>query len=157
MFRHFEKRMPEAVPARANGRANPLPLAGAPAADGSSGLEFTDLKVRLHQRLLDMLNLGAIDKVPADELQREVGAIVRELLLEDGIALNAKEYSRLVEEILDEVLGLGPLEPLLKTRPSRTFWSTPMPGCSSSAWARSRRRRSGSRTTAIFCGSSTRS
>ncbi|HEX3210171.1 MAG TPA: CpaF family protein [Geminicoccaceae bacterium] len=114
MFRHFEKRMPEAVPARANGRANPLPLAGAPAADGSSGLEFTDLKVRLHQRLLDMLNLGAIDKVPADELQREVGAIVRELLLEDGIALNAKEYSRLVEEILDEVLGLGPLEPLLK-------------------------------------------
>jgi pilus assembly protein CpaF len=114
MFRHFEKRMPEAVPARANGRANPLPLAGASAADGSSGLEFTDLKVRLHQRLLDMLNLGAIDKVPADELQREVGAIVRELLLEDGIALNAKEYSRLVEEILDEVLGLGPLEPLLK-------------------------------------------
>jgi pilus assembly protein CpaF len=115
MFRHFEKRMPEAVPARANGRANPLPFAGAPAAAAEgSGLEFTDLKVRLHQRLLDMLNLGAIDKVPADELQREVGAIVRELLLEDGIALNAKEYSRLVEEILDEVLGLGPLEPLLK-------------------------------------------
>jgi pilus assembly protein CpaF len=115
MFRHFEKRMPEALPARANGRASPLPFAGAPAAAAEgSGLEFTDLKVRLHQRLLDMLNLGAIDKVPADELQREVGAIVRELLLEDGIALNAKEYSRLVEEILDEVLGLGPLEPLLK-------------------------------------------
>jgi pilus assembly protein CpaF len=112
MFRHFEKRMPEIQPVPRNGHAKPLPAATG-AGDGSR-LEFTDLKVRLHQRLLDMLNLAAIDKVPADELQREVGAIVRELLLEDGIALNAKEFNRLVEEILDEVLGLGPLEPLLK-------------------------------------------
>ena len=114
MFHHFEKRTPETQPARRNGHANPLPTKALAATGGGSGYEFTDLKVRLHQRLLEMLNLGAIDKVPLDELQREVGAIVRELLLEDGIALNAKEYSRLVEEILDEVLGLGPLEPLLK-------------------------------------------
>jgi pilus assembly protein CpaF len=80
----------------------------------SPGSDLTDLKVRLHQRLLEMLNLSVIDKVPIEELQREVGALVRELLVEDGVALNAKEYQRLVEEILDEVLGLGPLEPLLK-------------------------------------------
>ncbi len=114
MFHHFEKRTPETQPPRRNGHAGPPPTKAPAAAAGGSGYEFTDLKVRLHQRLLEMLNLGAIDKVPLDELQREVGAIVRELLLEDGIALNAKEYSRLVEEILDEVLGLGPLEPLLK-------------------------------------------
>jgi pilus assembly protein CpaF len=55
-----------------------------------------------------------IDKVPLEELRREIGAMVRDLLVEDNIALNSKEYTRLVEEILDEVLGLGPLEPLLK-------------------------------------------
>ncbi len=114
MFRNFEKRLPEARPARPNGGANPPPRPKAPVAGEGAGLEFTDLKVRLHQRLLEILNLAAIDKVPAEELQREVGAIVRELLLEDSIALNAKEYNRLVEEILHEVLGLGPLEPLLK-------------------------------------------
>jgi pilus assembly protein CpaF len=112
MFRHFETRLPEVQPAPRNGHVGPPPRPVP--AERQPGLEFTDLKVRLHQRLLDILNLGAIDKVPEDELKREVGAIVRELLLEDGVALNAKEYNRLVEEILDEVLGLGPLEPLLK-------------------------------------------
>ncbi|HEX6978898.1 MAG TPA: CpaF family protein [Alphaproteobacteria bacterium] len=76
--------------------------------------DVTDLKVRFHQRLLDMLNLPVIDKVPIEELRREVGQIVREMLIEEGIALNAKECVQLIEEILDEVLGLGPLEPLLK-------------------------------------------
>jgi pilus assembly protein CpaF len=115
MFHHFEQRAPKAQPVLRNGQANP-PAAKAPvpAAESGSRLDFTDLKVRLHQRLLDMLNLSAIDKVPIDDLRREVGAMVRELLLEDGIALNSKEYNRLVEEILDEVMGLGPLEPLLK-------------------------------------------
>jgi pilus assembly protein CpaF len=89
-------------------------VAGPPNPVLSSRIDLTDLKVRFHQRLLDMLNLTVLDKVSMDELRREVGAVVRELLLEDGIALNSKEYNQLVEEILDEVLGLGPLEPLLK-------------------------------------------
>jgi pilus assembly protein CpaF len=70
--------------------------------------------VRLHGRLLDMMNLAAIDKVPAEELKREVGAMIRELLVEEGVALNARDYQQLVDEVLDEVLGLGPIEPLLK-------------------------------------------
>jgi len=77
-------------------------------------INWTELKVRFHQRLLNILNLSAIEKVGRAELAREVSAIVRELLIEEGIALNAGEFNRLVEEIMDEVLGLGPLEPLLK-------------------------------------------
>ena len=77
-------------------------------------VDWTDLKVRFHQRLLDILNLSVIDKVPREELQRECSVIVRELLVEEGVALNSAEFNRLVEEIMDEVLGLGPLEPLLK-------------------------------------------
>ena len=123
MFKNFTKAIQE-VPRQAE-VAQPLPEEVAPAniapmvADPpnpvlSSRIDLTDLKVRFHQRLLDMLNLTVLDKVSMDELRREVGAVVRELLLEDGIALNSKEYNQLVEEILDEVLGLGPLEPLLK-------------------------------------------
>jgi pilus assembly protein CpaF len=77
-------------------------------------VDWTDLKVRFHQRLLDILNLSMIDKVPREELQRECSIIVRELLIEEAVALNSGEFNRLVEEIMDEVLGLGPLEPLLK-------------------------------------------
>jgi pilus assembly protein CpaF len=75
---------------------------------------WLDLKTRLHERLLEELNLAAIDKVATADLRREVAAIVNELLTSDGTALNAKEFSLLIEELLDEVLGLGPLEPLLK-------------------------------------------
>jgi len=115
MFHRFEQRAPRPQAVLREAQANPI-ATSAPAtpAESAHWFDFTDLKVRLHQRLLEMLNLSAIDKVPLDELRREIGAMVRELLLEDGIALNAKEYNRLLEEILDEVLGLGPLEPLLK-------------------------------------------
>jgi pilus assembly protein CpaF len=123
MFKSFTKAI-QKVPRQAE-VAQPLPeevapaniapmVAGPPNPVLSSRIDLTDLKVRFHQRLLDMLNLTVLDKVSMDELRREVGAVVRELLLEDGIALNSKEYNQLVEEILDEVLGLGPLEPLLK-------------------------------------------
>jgi pilus assembly protein CpaF len=85
-----------------------------PVAPAAPLVDWTDLKVRFHQRLLDILNLSAIDKVPREELQRECSVIVKELLIEEGVALNSGEFNRLVEEIMDEVLGLGPLEPLLK-------------------------------------------
>ena len=78
------------------------------------GSFWIDLKTRLHERLLDILNLSAIDKVAPSDLRREVSTIVNQLLAKEGVALNAKEFQQIVEEILDEVLGLGPLEPLLK-------------------------------------------
>jgi len=78
------------------------------------GTFWIDLKTRLHERLLDMLNLSAIDKVAPSDLRREVSTIVNQLLSKEGVSLNAKEFQQIVEEILHEVLGLGPLEPLLK-------------------------------------------
>ncbi|MEM9626553.1 MAG: CpaF family protein [Pseudomonadota bacterium] len=78
------------------------------------GTFWIDLKTRLHERLLDMLNLSAIEKVAPSDLRREVSTIVNQLLAKEGVSLNAREFQQIVEEILDEVLGLGPLEPLLK-------------------------------------------
>lgn len=73
-----------------------------------------ELKLTIHRRLLDSINLAAIEKMPKEQFQREVGEIIRELLREEGTALNLGEQNQLVEDVLDEVLGLGPLEPLIK-------------------------------------------
>jgi len=76
--------------------------------------EHTQLKMHLHQRLLDVINVSVIDKMKPEVFRKEVGEIVRELLIEENKPLNLAEQARLVDDILDEVVGLGPLEPLLK-------------------------------------------
>ncbi|MGH6948448.1 MAG: CpaF family protein [Kiloniellales bacterium] len=75
---------------------------------------YTELKVGLHQQLLDMINLSVIDKMPAAEFRQQVGDMVRELLVKENRPLNRQEQAQLVDDILDELLGLGPIEPLLK-------------------------------------------
>ena len=74
----------------------------------------TNLKVYLHEKLLGMLNLSVLDKVSREELGRELAPLIRDILVSEGIALNTSEYGQLTGEVLDEVLGLGPLEPFLK-------------------------------------------
>ncbi len=71
------------------------------------------LKTAIHRKLLDRINLGILEKLSRDQIQEEVGDIVLDLLVEEDAALNAKERTELVAEVLDELLGLGPLEPLL--------------------------------------------
>src|SRR6476646_3687420 len=76
--------------------------------------KHTDLKVELHQRLLDLINLQALDQISREQIQDEVGDIVAEELAKQNHALNHTERKQLVGDVLDELLGLGPLEPLLK-------------------------------------------
>jgi pilus assembly protein CpaF len=74
---------------------------------------FLTLKTVIHRKLLDRINLGILDKLSRKQIEDEVGDIVHALLVEEDAALNARERDRLVGEVLDELLGLGPLEPLL--------------------------------------------
>lgn len=74
----------------------------------------TNLKVELHKRLLDLINLAALDSMSRQQVEAEVGEIVHEQLALQKHALNHEERKRLVSDVLDELLGLGPLEPLLK-------------------------------------------
>src|SRR6476646_886093 len=76
--------------------------------------KHTDLKVELHQRLLDLINLQALDQMSREQIHDEVGDIVSEELAKQNHALNHAERKQLVADVLDELLGLGPLEPLLK-------------------------------------------
>ena len=72
-----------------------------------------ELKSKLHELLLDRLNLSMIDKVEASELKRQIASLVSRELEQQSVPMRAEAFSELVEELIFEVLGLGPLEPLL--------------------------------------------
>lgn len=73
-----------------------------------------ELKVELHKRLLENLNLAALEKASEASLKSEIASIAAEALDEMSIALNQVDRATLNQELYDEVMGLGPLEPLLK-------------------------------------------
>ncbi|MGP3722648.1 CpaF family protein [Cereibacter sphaeroides] len=73
-----------------------------------------ELKVELHRRLLDDLNLAALETASESSLRSEIAAICGEALEEMSVVLNKDERAILNQELYDEVMGLGPLEPLLK-------------------------------------------
>jgi pilus assembly protein CpaF len=73
-----------------------------------------ELKVELHRRLLDNLNLAALEHASEANLKQEIAALTAEALDEMSVALNKDDRVTLNQELYDEVMGLGPLEPLLK-------------------------------------------
>ncbi len=73
-----------------------------------------ELKVDLHKRLLDNLNLAALEHASETSLKSEIAAISSEALDEMSVSLNKDDRATLNQELYDEVMGLGPLEPLLK-------------------------------------------
>jgi pilus assembly protein CpaF len=73
-----------------------------------------DLKVSIHRKLLDKINLSALEQLSRQQIEFEIKDIVLEILDEQGEVLNSRERQALIIEVLDELLGLGPLEPLLK-------------------------------------------
>ena len=106
-------------PAEAEAPAEPPPTkpvaATRPAVADTLRLDrYTDLKVTLHQKLIERINLAALETMSREQVGRDIGDIVSDMLKEINHALNLTERRQLVEDILDELLGLGPLEPLLK-------------------------------------------
>jgi pilus assembly protein CpaF len=75
--------------------------------------EYQELKFALHRKLLDRINLEALSSVASDRVRNEVRAAVARLVEEERTPLSVVEKDRIIEEVLDEVFGLGPLEPLL--------------------------------------------
>ncbi len=76
--------------------------------------EYQELKFTLHRKLLDRINLEALSSMASDRVRTEVRAAVAKLVEEEKTPLSLIEKDRVIEEILDEVFGLGPLEPLLQ-------------------------------------------
>lgn len=90
---------------------------GLRAPNGSPGPDRVDLqevKTRIHRRLLDRLNLSSLDLVDRDEAERVIREVTQELLARENFPLNGGERDALVGQVLDEIFGLGPLEPLME-------------------------------------------
>ncbi|WP_435521379.1 CpaF family protein [Altererythrobacter litoralis] len=81
-----------------------------------SGRQSDLLRVRMaiHQSLLDRMNLSMLDKLSEEQIKLEISQILPELLASFNQPLNRDERALLIDEVMHELLGLGPLEPLLK-------------------------------------------
>ncbi|WFP62782.1 CpaF family protein [Mesorhizobium sp. WSM4904] len=104
-----EQRAPQQAPLIANGAAVVQPVQAEPVSD-----DFLSLKVDLHRHLIDRFNLTALENASKDEILNEIRPIVREFVRGRNTPLNARELDQLTSDTADEMLGLGPIEPLLK-------------------------------------------
>ena len=78
--------------------------------------EYFEFKARIHDRLLDLIDLSIIDTLDRRDLIIQIRQVVEHILREESydLPLNLKEREKIFTEVMDEVLGLGPLEPFLK-------------------------------------------
>jgi pilus assembly protein CpaF len=97
------------------------PQGGSPAAGSSPGRASseagrTDLlavKSHIHRQLLERLNLSNLDRLDRDDVMETIRSLVRELLAAESIPLNLEERDELIAQVLNEIFGLGPLQPLM--------------------------------------------
>ena len=90
------------------------PAAPEPVPNPLLSTKLLDAKVRLHRKLIEEINLSALDRMPEEEVRGQVLGLVTQYVLAERLALNQQELADFVSEIIDEMTGLGPLEPLLK-------------------------------------------
>jgi pilus assembly protein CpaF len=75
--------------------------------------DFSLVKTAMHRKLIQKLNLDKLIVATREDVRREVSQILETLVQGESTPMNLQERERLVQEVLDEVFGLGPLEPLL--------------------------------------------
>ena len=81
---------------------------------GSGADRWFELKSTVHQKLLNSLTPEQLKTLNKESVRGQIGMVVEKLVLEEQIPMTLAERERLIEEVLDEVFGLGPLEQLLK-------------------------------------------
>ncbi len=99
---HPSSRNPQAAPAKPGSAFRSRPD------------RYFELKSQVHRKLLSSLNTETLKLISKERLRAEIGSVVEQLLLQENIPMTLPERDLVIEEILDEVFGLGPLEPLLK-------------------------------------------
>jgi pilus assembly protein CpaF len=99
---------PGATQSPAHGRG----LSEVAATTPAHGLQ--DIKGRIHRRLLERLNLSNLDKLDKEQVIDAIRRVTHDLLQQESVPLNFEEREKLVNQVLDEIFGLGPLEPLIQ-------------------------------------------
>src|SRR5918995_667190 len=122
-----EIKLPLGTPPATNGQKAPLPweLARPLTAPGNARQEISkedahrvhalqQVKGRVHRRLLERLNLSNLDRLERQQVAEAVRKVVHDLITQESVPLNFEERDLVVVQVLDEIFGLGPLEPLIK-------------------------------------------
>jgi pilus assembly protein CpaF len=84
-----------------------------PIAPTTTRTDFATVKAAIHRKLIQKLNLDKLTEANREEVRREVSQILEGIVHGESAPMNLQERERMVQEVLDEVFGLGPLEPLL--------------------------------------------
>ncbi len=93
--------------------ASKAPASDTESAEPGHTLGLLDAKIRVHNRLIDELDLSALDKLSDADLKLQVQAIVVDIVREEGMAMTSAEINTFAAAVFDEMTGLGPIEPLL--------------------------------------------
>jgi len=102
------------APSPASGAGVPAPLPAVVSSETAAARSaYRKLQMAVHQKLIERLDLDRLSRLPAEQLRLELNNAINLVLDEDKIFLNESERKRLAGEVQDEMLGLGPLEPLL--------------------------------------------
>ncbi|MBC7784146.1 MAG: CpaF family protein, partial [Burkholderiales bacterium] len=75
---------------------------------------LSQLKLRIHQQLVERLDVQGLKSMPPDLIRQEVRTLIKELCTSEKGLLSSREQDKLMDEVMDETFGLGPLEALLK-------------------------------------------
>ena len=94
--------------------SSPRPPAGPPAVRLQPRPGYLELKANVHRKLLNRLNLEALAQADRARAESEIRSLLGELLAEENVPLSMAEREMLFVELLDDVFGLGPIEPLLR-------------------------------------------
>lgn len=78
------------------------------------GFDMLDAKLRVHAKLIDELDLSVLDQMDDEAMRMQVRKVIADIVSKDGMALSAAEEISFADAVIDEMTGLGPIEPLLK-------------------------------------------
>lgn len=92
----------------------PTPHKQTPSTSSKAAGTYKDLKKKMHTRLLAELDTAKMDDLNNDSTKHQIINLIETLLQEDGFPLGLNDRKKLIEELIDDILGLGPIEPLLR-------------------------------------------
>jgi pilus assembly protein CpaF len=120
---------PSPTPNGPNGQRSSLPWEGAkgiaspsgtvpkfagPLSDSANAHALQQVKGRIHRRLLERLNLSNLDRLDRQQVVDAIRKVVQDQITQESVPLNFEERDLVVGQVLDEIFGLGPLEPLIQ-------------------------------------------
>src|SRR5215217_2500544 len=82
--------------------------------DAANAHALQQIKGRIHRKLLERLNLSNLDRLDRQQVADAIRKVVHDLITQESVPLNFEERDTVVVQVLDEIFGLGPLEPLIK-------------------------------------------